>query len=186
MKYFDGMRFPLLSTAIVVALAAGMPSAQAQVRIIGGLSNFDVPNDGEDECNEFDIEFEGPHVEDVYHTYHNGNYGSPVITALPGNIGIRVVYSRPRHATAPPPPTTPRSNRVPARAVSSWRPVWAAPVASRQRKISASPSSARHRSPHFAPAGKTFTRVPTPSIVIQCPPIAAGVSFTFGPVRFGA
>lgn len=69
--------------------------------LIGGLGNFDVPNNEGGDCNEFEIELEGPHPEDVYHTYHNPNYGSPTITALPGNIGIRVVYDTPLHATHP-------------------------------------------------------------------------------------
>lgn len=80
-----------------VGFAAG---AAADVVIIGGLSNFDVYNRTGGECTEFEFELEGPHPEDVYHTYRNGNYGSPTITPLPGNIGIRVVYSHPRHATA--------------------------------------------------------------------------------------
>lgn len=82
--------------AIGLWWAAG---ASADVVIIGGLSNFDTPNNTGGDCNEFDIELEGPHCEDVYHTYHNYNYGAPTITALPGNSGIRVVYSKPAHAT---------------------------------------------------------------------------------------
>jgi len=73
----------------------------ADVVIIGGMGNFDVPNHEGGDCNEFEIELEGPHPEDVYHTYHNPNYGPPTITALPGNIGIRVVYNTPQHATHP-------------------------------------------------------------------------------------
>lgn len=92
---------PSLALAALVAAFAGASAASGQVRIIGYLSNFDVPNETEHECNEFEFELEGPHVEDVYHTYHNGNYGAPTITALPGNIGIRIVYDTPHHATAP-------------------------------------------------------------------------------------
>ena len=33
---------------------------------------------------------------------------------------------------------------------------------------------------YFAPSGNTFTRIATPSIVIQKPPNAAGVIFTCG------
>lgn len=86
---------------MLLALFAGGPVAMADVVIIGGLGNFDVRNDTGGECNEFEIELEGPHPEDVYHTYHNPNYGAPTITALPGNVGIRVVYSHPNHATQP-------------------------------------------------------------------------------------
>lgn len=81
------------------ALGIGIATAHAQVTIIGSLGNFDVHNESGSDCNEFDIELEGPHPEDVYHTYRNPNYGSPTITALPGNVGIRVVYSHPHHAT---------------------------------------------------------------------------------------
>ncbi len=89
------------AAAILLAAACLSAPASAQVRIIGYLGNFDVYNETEHECNEFEIELEGPHPEDVYHTYHNPNYGTPTITALPGNIGIRLVYTTPNHATAP-------------------------------------------------------------------------------------
>jgi hypothetical protein len=84
--------------ASILALA---PATLAQVRIYGGLSNFDVYNETGDDCNEFEIEFEGCHPEDVRHTYRNPNYGSPRIESLPSGTGIRVVYSRPNHATRP-------------------------------------------------------------------------------------
>ncbi|MEK6702890.1 MAG: hypothetical protein AABZ53_11540 [Planctomycetota bacterium] len=80
--------------------AAGLTGATlGQVTIYGGLSNFDVPNETEVDCDEFEIELHGPHPEDVYHTYRNGNYGSPTIIAIPG--GTRVTYAMPRHATLP-------------------------------------------------------------------------------------
>lgn len=88
-----------LCAGIALVSFAASP-ASATIRIIGGLGNFDVYNESEGECTEFEIELEGPDVEDVYHTYRNGNYGSPVITALPGGGGILVRYSHPRHATA--------------------------------------------------------------------------------------
>ncbi|TWT41917.1 Immunoglobulin I-set domain protein [Phycisphaerae bacterium RAS1] len=91
-------RLPMCAAAVLLYAAA--PPTRADVVIIGSLGNFDVHNETEGECNEFDIELEGPHPEDVYHTYHNGNYGAPTITPLPGNTGIRVVYAHPNHATA--------------------------------------------------------------------------------------
>ena len=93
--------FPTCVAATIFLLGVVSRPAAATVRIIGSLGNFDVHNESGHECNEFDIELEGPHPEDVTHTYRNGNYGSPTITALPGNIGIRVVYAHPNHATAP-------------------------------------------------------------------------------------
>jgi hypothetical protein len=85
-----------------LALAAGccVSLAHAQVTIIGGLSNFDVHNETETECNEFDIEIEGPQIEDVFHTYHNGNYGPPTITRNAAHTGILVVYKNPQHPTS--------------------------------------------------------------------------------------
>lgn len=83
---------------ITMAMLTSASMAQ-QVRIYGGLSNFDVYNETGDDCNEFEFELDGPHPEDVYHTYHNGNYGAPRIESLPGNTGIRVIYSHPAHAT---------------------------------------------------------------------------------------
>lgn len=93
-------RVTFLGAAIFLAANAFVAPSWA-TDIIGGLGNFDVVNDTEDECDEFDIELEGVHVEDVYHTYTNGNYGPPTITSLPGNAGIRVVYKNPRHNTQP-------------------------------------------------------------------------------------
>ncbi|GMU84101.1 MAG: hypothetical protein AMXMBFR47_39710 [Planctomycetota bacterium] len=86
-------------SAAAIGFLGGVSAVQADVIIIGGLGNFDTPNNTGDDCNEFDIELEGPHCDDVYHTYRNYNYGSPTIEPLPGNVGIRVVYRNPQHAT---------------------------------------------------------------------------------------
>lgn len=88
-------------SAAAIGLLGGTSTVQADVIIIGGLGNFDTPNNNGEDCNEFDIELEGPHCDDVYHTYRNYNYGSPTIEPLPGNVGIRVVYRNPQHATRP-------------------------------------------------------------------------------------
>jgi len=85
----------------LVAMACVTAGASAQVRIYGGLCNFDVYNETGDDCNEFEFELDGPHPEDVYHTYRNSNYASPRIESLADNSGIRVIYSRPIHATHP-------------------------------------------------------------------------------------
>lgn len=97
------MRFGMSKwcAAGLVAISCAAASVIADVRIYGGLCNFDVYNETGDDCNEFEFELDGPHPEDVYHTYRNGNYGSPRIESLPGNTGIRVIYSRPAHATHP-------------------------------------------------------------------------------------
>lgn len=89
--------------AVLIAAAAlgGYTTARADVIMYGGLGNFDTPNNSGSECNEFDIELEGPHCDDVYHTYNNYNYHAPTITALPNNIGVRIVYRNPQHATQP-------------------------------------------------------------------------------------
>jgi hypothetical protein len=97
------MRFPKLGTlstcvGAVVLVAMGRLGL-AQVTTYGALSNFDVPNETDDDCDEFEIELHGPHPEDVYHTYRNGNYGSPRIEAIAG--GTRVTYARPQRATLP-------------------------------------------------------------------------------------
>jgi hypothetical protein len=89
-----------LATLAAIGLI-GVPSASADVVIIGGLGNFDTPNNTGSDCNEFEVELEGPHCEDVYHTYYNYNYHSPTITALPNNNGIRVIYANPLHPTRP-------------------------------------------------------------------------------------
>ncbi|MBI5864835.1 MAG: hypothetical protein HZB38_10060 [Planctomycetes bacterium] len=96
---FELTRKRLVLGVAALLAATGLPQWSMATTIIGGLGNFDVHNDTDDECDEFDIELEGVHVEDVYHTYHNGNYGPPTITALPGNVGIRVVYDTPYHNT---------------------------------------------------------------------------------------
>ncbi len=83
----------------VAALAwACAPSANAQT-IYGSLSNFDVPNETDDECDEFEIELHGPHPEDIYHTYHNPNYGAPEIYGTATGTVVR--YANPRHHTLP-------------------------------------------------------------------------------------
>lgn len=74
-------------------------SAHAQVTTYGALSNFDCPNESDDDCDEFDIELHGPRPEDVYHTYANPNYGTPEVTAVTGGTLIR--YRKPKHATLP-------------------------------------------------------------------------------------
>ncbi|GMV27162.1 MAG: hypothetical protein AMXMBFR58_31930 [Phycisphaerae bacterium] len=92
------MKGLVLGAAALVLTWPGQ--ALARTNIIGGLGNFDVYNETEDECDEFEIELEGAHPEDVYHTYYNPNYGPPTITSLPGNTGIRVTYAHPKHTTA--------------------------------------------------------------------------------------
>lgn len=93
------MRRTLIAPAVGLLLGGAAAPVFADVIIIGGLSNFDTPNNTGDDCNEFEMEFEGPECGDVYHTYHNYNYGSPLIEPLVGTVGIRVTYRNPQHAT---------------------------------------------------------------------------------------
>ncbi|MCC6229828.1 MAG: hypothetical protein IT432_11440 [Phycisphaerales bacterium] len=95
-----------MSTHRTLALLAGLAasaftflSALADVTIYGGLSNFDVPNETDDDCDEFEIELHGPNPEDIYHTYTNPNYGHPQIIAT--TYGTLVRYANPRHLTLP-------------------------------------------------------------------------------------
>ncbi|MFO0833773.1 MAG: hypothetical protein U0638_02290 [Phycisphaerales bacterium] len=95
-----------MSTHRTLALLAGLAasgftflSALADVTIYGGLSNFDCPNETDDDCDEFEIELHGPNPEDVYHTYTNPNYGAPKIIAT--TYGTLVRYANPRHLTMP-------------------------------------------------------------------------------------
>ncbi len=95
-------RFSWVGLGLALLLTAnGLPRNAWAITIIGGLGNFDCPNETGDNCDEFEIELEGVHPEDVYHTYHNPNYGAPTITSLPGNTGIRVLYHNPAHPTHP-------------------------------------------------------------------------------------
>lgn len=95
-----------MSTHRTLALLAGLAassftllSALGDVTIYGGLSNFDCPNETDDDCDEFEIELHGPNPEDIYHTYANPNYGPPKITATTGGTLVR--YTNPRHLTMP-------------------------------------------------------------------------------------
>ncbi len=98
MNWENGMYRNLFVAA--VSAAALVSAASGQLRIIGGLSNMDVYNETETECDEFEIELEGPHPEDVCHTYRNWNYGSPTIRSNASGTGIIVTYSNPQHPTA--------------------------------------------------------------------------------------
>lgn len=95
-------RFALIApAAMALVIAAGR--AEAQPTIIGGLGNFDCPNEDEpeDECDGFEIELEGPHQEDVIHTYCNPNYGSPTVSNNASGTGVRIVYANPHYNTPP-------------------------------------------------------------------------------------
>jgi len=83
--------------AIALLALAGSAFGQSGYAISGGLSNFDVGNHCDDPCDEFEIEIEGIHPEDVYHCYRNGNYGAPSITQV-GSY-VRIDYHHPAHNT---------------------------------------------------------------------------------------
>lgn len=89
--------------SIIAALALGIPSialAQTGYYITGGMSNFDCTNKCDHDCDEFEVEIEGIHPEDVIHTYRNGNYGSPTITLSADGSKTIVDYRNPSHPTA--------------------------------------------------------------------------------------
>ena len=73
---------------------------QTGYSITGGLSNFDCGNRCDEPCDEFEIEIDGLHPEDVMHTYRNGNYGSPTVTLSPDGLYTIIDYRSPQHATA--------------------------------------------------------------------------------------
>jgi hypothetical protein len=94
------MNARLVSLSAIVALVsmAGTATAQYGYSIAGGLSNFDVTNHTDHECDEFEIEIEDCRPQDIYHTYRNPNYGPPTITAS-GTATI-IDYRHPLHTTS--------------------------------------------------------------------------------------
>lgn len=93
-----------ISRSLVCSVALAFASAvcgtsRGEVTIIGALSNFDCPNNTNEQCDEFEIEFEGPEPEDVLHTYCNYNYGCPTITRTPNGPGAIITYKRTGHFT---------------------------------------------------------------------------------------
>ncbi|MBX3379953.1 MAG: immunoglobulin domain-containing protein [Phycisphaeraceae bacterium] len=78
----------------------GLAAAQTGYSITGGLSNFDCHNHCDEDCDEFEIEVEGIHPEDVVHTYRNSNYGSPTVTLSPDGTFTIIDYRSPQHPTA--------------------------------------------------------------------------------------
>ena len=88
---------------LILGLLLGLPamaSAQTGYSITGSMSNFDCHNHCDDPCDEFEVEIEGAHPEDVVHTYHNGNYGTPTVTLKADGTGTIVDYRNPQHPTA--------------------------------------------------------------------------------------
>ena len=65
----------------MAALALGVAArpAQAQLRIAGGLSNFDCGNETEGETEGFEIEIEDDHKDDVIHTWNYSAFGAPTV-----------------------------------------------------------------------------------------------------------
>ncbi len=64
-----------LSAAACVAFLAGQ--SLADVIIIGGLGNFDCPNNTGDDCNGFEIELEGLHSSDISDVFGGPGRGFP-------------------------------------------------------------------------------------------------------------
>lgn len=99
---------PRLSLAVLIAATSFgglsmLPSvslAQTGYTISGGMSNFDCTNECDEPCDEFEVEIEGIHPEDVVHTYRNGNYGAPTITLRADGLATIIDYRHPQHLTA--------------------------------------------------------------------------------------
>jgi hypothetical protein len=88
----------MLPLAVVASLVAPLCAfGQTGYTITGGLSNFDCTNRCDDPCDGFEVEIENCRPEDVYHTYRNGNYGSPAVVAVGSNT--RIIYQHPQHPT---------------------------------------------------------------------------------------
>lgn len=92
-----GMTARMMMAATALVACAGSAMAQSGYSIAGGLSNFDVTNHCDHPCDGFEVEIEDVTVTDIFHTYRNGNYGSPRIEAIAG--GVRVTYHHPNHLT---------------------------------------------------------------------------------------
>lgn len=88
------------SPLVAIAALCSLAGAQTGYSITGGLSNFDCTNHCDDPCDEFEIEIEGIHPEDVVHCYRNGNYGSPTVTLSPDGTFTIIDYRNPGHLTA--------------------------------------------------------------------------------------
>ncbi len=94
---------PMVNRLVLAVVAVCLPTvalAQTGYSITGGLSNFDCNNHCDDPCDEFEIEIEGIHPEDVVHCYHNGNYGSPTVTLSSDGTFTIIDYRNPAHPTA--------------------------------------------------------------------------------------
>lgn len=88
-----------LSMLAGLVLSAG--SCFAAITTLGSLSNFDCPNNTGETCDEFEVELEGPQVEDVYYTWGNYNYGKPAISRNATLTGTLLTYKLAGHSTAP-------------------------------------------------------------------------------------
>lgn len=88
-----------LSALVALASICSVAAAQTGYSITGGLSNFDCTNHCDDECDEFEIEIEGIHPEDVVHCYRNGNYGAPTVTLSQDGTFTIIDYRNPNHLT---------------------------------------------------------------------------------------
>lgn len=89
----------IVSAALVAVAGSAAALGQATgYTITGGLSNFDVTNRCDHECDEFEIEIEDCRPADIYHTYRNPNYGNPAIEDH--GTFTRIRYHHPGHLTA--------------------------------------------------------------------------------------
>ena len=93
-------RAATLTLPTLCAMLAMASAAEADVTIIGALSNFDCPNNTPEVCDEFEFELEGPHTSDCYGTWGNYNYGPGVVAANAAGTGIIVTYKRVGRTTA--------------------------------------------------------------------------------------
>lgn len=83
----------------VALLWAAAAFGQSGYSITGGMSNFDCGNHTDDSCDEFEVEIDGIHPEDVTHTYRNSNYGSPIVLLSNDGSFTIIDYRNPQHLT---------------------------------------------------------------------------------------
>ena len=95
------LRIGFLAAVCSMATLGLSAPANADVTIIGALSNFDCPNNTPEPCDEFEIEFEGPHCSDIYGFWGNYNYGLPTMVLKPSGTGVIITYKRLGRITQP-------------------------------------------------------------------------------------
>ncbi|MCE9560091.1 MAG: dockerin type I repeat-containing protein [Armatimonadetes bacterium] len=68
-----------LKTYFITGLALLSAFAFSEMRIVGGMSNFDCYNDESEDCEGFEIEIEDFHSSDIYSTYGGSCFGQATL-----------------------------------------------------------------------------------------------------------